>query len=182
MSTRKDILPISSDDRQFFEKLYEEYKNYMFYSARKYVNSQSECEDIVQDAVERLLRNISTIRKIPDCGLRKYIILTIKAVYLDAEKRRSGAVLLNLDDTTIEALAKAEIITPQDWYDMSSAFDIETLKKELPMRDWLVLEGKYILGYSHSELGQLIGVSPDSIRMIICRAKRKARQILLFKC
>ena len=92
MATRKEISPISIDDRQFFEKFYEEYKNFMFYSARQYVNSQAECEDIVQDTVERLLRNIATIREIPGCGLRKYIVLTVKASYLDSEKRRHGDI------------------------------------------------------------------------------------------
>lgn len=178
MATRREISPISPDDRLFFEEFYEEYKNFMFYSARQYVNSQSACEDVVQDSVERLLRNISTIREIPSCGLKKYIVLTIRASYLDSEKKKHGDVPIYLDDTTIEALVKEELIAPKDWYDLSSAFDVERLKRELPMRDWLVLEGKYIMGYSQSELGKMIGVSPDSIRMIICRAKRKARQIL----
>lgn len=178
MATRKEISPISLDDRQFFEKFYEEYKNFMFYSARQYVNSQAECEDIVQDTVERLLRNIATIREIPGCGLRKYIVLTVKASYLDSEKRRHGDIPIYLDDAVIEALVKEEIIAPKDWYDFSSVFDVERLKRELPKRDWLVLEGKYIMGYSQTELGKMIGVSPNSIRMIICRARRKARQIL----
>lgn len=178
MATRKEISPISIDDRQFFEKFYEEYKNFMFYSARQYVNSQAECEDIVQDTVERLLRNIATIREIPGCGLRKYIVLTVKASYLDSEKRRHGDIPIYLDDAVIEDLVKGEIIAPKDWYDLSSVFDVERLKRELSKRDWFVLEGKYIMGYSQTELGKMIGVSPNSIRMIICRARRRARQIL----
>lgn len=177
MGLRKEILPISLDDKRFFEELYEEYKNFMFYSARKYVSNQSECEDIVQDTLERLLRNISTIRELSGCGLRKYIVLTIRASYLDGEKRRQD-IPIYLDDATIEVLVKEEMIVPKDWYDFTSVFDVERLKRELPKRDWFVLEGKYIMGYSQTELGKMIGVSPNSIRMIICRARRKARQIL----
>lgn len=178
MGTYKEIMPISVEDRQFFESLYEEYKNFMFYSARKYVNSQSECEDIVQDAVERLLHNITTVREIPSCGLRKYIVLTIKTAYLDGEKRKHGDIPVCLDDETIERFVKEEIIAANDWHELFAVIDVERLKRELPMRDWLILEGKYIMGYSQTELGKLIGVSPDSIRMIMCRARRKARQIL----
>lgn len=178
MGTRKEILPISLKDKKFFEEFYEEYKNFMFYSARKYVSNQSECEDIVQDALERLLRNISTIREISGFRLRKYIVLTVRSAYLDGEKRKCGVLPVYLDDITIEALVKEDFIVPKDWYDFSAYLDVERLKRELPTRDWIVLEGKYIMGYSQRELGQLIGVSPDSIRMIICRAKRKARQIL----
>lgn len=178
MGTYKEILPISFEDRQFFEALYDEYKNFMFYSARKYVNSQSECEDIVQDTVERLLRNIVTIREIPNSGLRKYILLTIKAAFLDGEKRKHGDIPVYLDDKTIEVLGEKDLIVTRDWYDFTAIIDVERLKKELPKRDWIVLEGKYIMGYSQDELARIVGVSTDSVRMIICRAKRKAREIL----
>lgn len=181
MGTYKEIMPISFDDRVFFETIYEEYKNLMFYTARKYINSQSECEDIVQDAVERLLHNIDTIRKIPSSGLRKYIVLTIKTAYLDAERRKHGDIPVYLDDNTIEILTKKNLIPTKTWYDFAAILDIEILKKELPMRDWTVLEGKYIMGYSQDELAQIIGVSTDSVRMIICRAKRKAREILHYQ-
>lgn len=177
MGGRKEIRPLSLEDKVFFEKMYEENKNFMFYSARKYVSNQTECEDIVQDTVERLLRNITVIRKISGCKLRKYIVLTVRAAYLDGEKRKHGDFPVYLDDAVIEAWIKENRITSNEWNDCSF-LDIERLKKELPLRDWVVLEGKYIMGYSQSELGQLIGISPDSVRMIICRAKRKARFIL----
>ena len=57
--------------------------------------------------------------------------------------------------------------------------EVYQLKQTLSERDWLVLEGKYILGYSQDELSELIGVSSDSIRMILHRARKNARDILL---
>lgn len=181
MGTRKEILPISLEDRQFFEEMYEEYKNFMFYSARKYVYSQSECEDIVQDAVERLLRNITTIRALPSSGLRKYLVLTIRTTFLDSMKREHGNLSMFLDESTIDVFVTDEVNLSINSDGYSSISDVERLKRELPKRDWFVLEGKYIMGYSQSELAQMIGVSPDSIRMIICRAKKKARTILFSK-
>ena len=179
MGTYKEMLPISFEDRLFFEALYDEYKNFMFYTARKYVDSQFECEDIVQDTVERLLRNIVTIRQIPTSGLRKYIVLTIKAVYLDGKKKKHGDIPIHFDDKTIEILIEKGMLTTSDWYDFMAVLDVERLKNELPRRDWIILEGKYVIGYSQDELAQLIGVSTDSVRMIVCRAKRRAREILI---
>ena len=88
MGSVKEISPISTNDKEFFERFYNEYKNFMFYSARKYVNTQSECEDIVQDTVERLLHNVKTIKEIDSYRIRKYIALTVRAAYLDAEKKK----------------------------------------------------------------------------------------------
>lgn len=178
MRKRKEIAPLSSSDKVYFDKFYDDYKKFIFYTARKYTNVQSECEDIVQDTVERLLYNVSTLSKISGSRLHKYIALTVRAAFLDNEKRKHSDSPFHLDDTVIETLVKADIISPDDIPDLSAQLEVERLKRELPYRDWVVLEGKYILGYTQEELGDLIGVAPDSIRMIICRAKGNARSIL----
>ena len=178
MGPVKEIAPISGNDKEFFEKFYNEYKNFMFYSARKYVNTQSECEDIVQDTVERLLHNVKTIKEIDVYRIRKYIALTVRAAYLDAEKKKHRTCPFSFDDAVLEAIIKADLIYIDNYADLYFRLDVEKLKHELPARDWIVLEGKYIMGYSQEELGQMLGVAPDSIRMIICRAKQKARAIL----
>lgn len=178
MGSIKEISPISANDKEFFERFYNEYKNFMFYAARKYVNTQSECEDIVQDTVERLLHNVKTIKEIDSYRIRKYIALTVRAAYLDAEKKKHGSRPFSLDDTVLEAMIKADLIYTDNYSDLYSRLDVEKIRRELPPRDWIVLEGKYIMGYSQEELGQMLGVAPDSIRMIICRAKQKARSIL----
>lgn len=56
---------------------------------------------------------------------------------------------------------------------------ISRLKEGLSARDWFVLEGKYILGDTDAELAKQLDVAPDSIRMILTRAKSNARAILL---
>ena len=61
---------------------------------------------------------------------------------------------------------------------ISAYMEIERLKKELPDRDWILLEGKYVLGLSQEELSGLAGVSVDSVRMLLHRARVKAREIL----
>ncbi len=181
MGTRKELFEISTDDRQFFDKIYEEHRSFMYSLARKYVDRQSDSEDIVQDAVERLLRNIKTLRNMPSYRLRKYIVLTIRTAYIDSERKKRRNNMICLDDISVEKIIKEANISTKISDDYSCYADLEKLKKELPERDWLLLEGKFIHGYSQSELEKIAGVSPDSIRMIICRAKRKARKILSSK-
>lgn len=78
MGKRKGFHPISAEDKEFFERLYEEEKNFMFYIAGKYTQSNSDREDIVQESVLRLLNNISTLKRLDCFKVRKYIVLTIK--------------------------------------------------------------------------------------------------------
>lgn len=178
MRKPKKMSPISPGDQAFFNEFYSKYSKFMFYTARKYTTSKVECEDIVQETVVRLIGNIATLRDLSDYRCVKYIALTVKSAFLDIEKRKGQDFSVPMDDEMLEALMKADILSPKDMPDLTAKTSIAQLKKELSPRDWLVLEGKYILGYSQEELGQMIGVSPDSIRMILSRAKKKARMIL----
>ena len=78
----------------------------------------------------------------------------------------------------IDVYLEADIVLRQTGPDDSVSLLVEQLKSQLSQREWFVLEGRYILGYSQEELGKLLGVNPNSVRMIICRARNKARDIL----
>lgn len=178
MRKQKEIVPISPGDKAFFLQFYEEYKRFLYYTAGKYVSSQADCEDLVQDAIVRLLKNIPSLRELNGCKTAKYIVLTVRTAFLDSEKRRHGSNAIYMSDELLETLIKAELLVAEGIPDLSAKMEVEILKNSLQPRDWLVLEGKYILGYSQEELGRLVGVSPDSVRMILWRAKEKARKIL----
>ena len=178
MGKRKEIIPISRDDRIFFERFYQEHKRFMYYTAKKYARTNMECEDIVQEAMIRLLKNISALREIDGCKIQKYIVLTIKASFIDMERKRNREEPVNLDDEALEALFKADLINPDEIPDVGAKLEVEKIKSEMGFREWMLLEGKYILGYTHEELGELIGVAPNSVRMILWRAKEKVRYIL----
>lgn len=178
MRKPKDIKPISDSDKDFFLKFYEEHKRFLYYIARQYAPAQADCEDLVQEATLRLLNNVSSLRKINGCKTTKYIVLTIRTAFLDCEKHKHGCKALPLDDEMLETLLKAETVIADSFPEIAARLEVERLKKSLSPRDWLVLEGKYILGYSQDELGALLGVSPDSVRMILCRARKNAQKIL----
>lgn len=178
MRKRKSVTPLSLMDKEFFDKFYEIHKRFMFYTARKYVFTQPECEDLVQDAVIRLMNNVTILKGLTENKARTYIALTIKSAFLDIEKAKHGDNPVPLTDETLEALADLGQFEQLDEADSSANMDVAILKKELSPRDWFVLEGKYILGYSQDEIGNIIGTSPDSVRMIICRVREKARRIL----
>lgn len=48
----------------------------------------------------------------------------------------------------------------------------------LPEDDRVLLEGKYILGYSDQELAEEIGCQANSIRVKLTRARRRALAII----
>lgn len=124
----------------------------------------------------RLMNNISTLKTLSANQTAKYIAVTVKSAYLDMEKRRYAANEIPTGDDLLTQLLDRDSL---DRDDGSVSTAILSLKHSLSKRDWLVLEGKYILGYDREELSRLIGVRPDSVRMILSRARSKAKSILL---
>lgn len=174
MPANRRTTPLSAEDKSFFQEFYEKYKGFLFYIAKQYAPVPSDCEDIVQDSVLRLIGNIGRLKELNSGTTAKYIALTVRSAYLDAEKRKSKQEIPT-ENSVLEGLLEQD---PLPSGQPADALLFE-LKQSLSEKDWLVLEGKYILGYSQEELGQLIGVAPNSIRMILHRARTKARDMLL---
>ncbi len=56
----------SDEDKSKFEVIYENYRNLMFFVAKKILYSDSDAEDAVQDAFIRIINNLDKIED-PKC-------------------------------------------------------------------------------------------------------------------
>lgn len=65
------------DSRQFFANLHNEFKPVMYKTALRYVKNPTSAEDLVHDALVKLIEKEKTIRKLSRCSLASYIVCTI---------------------------------------------------------------------------------------------------------
>ena len=178
MTGRKTENMEETEDKLFFEKFYEQYNLFLYYIARQKCNNEDDVNEVVQEALLRLLKNISVLKEINAAKTQKYIALTVRAVFLDLEKKKHADMAIPLDEAIMEALHCDGMQIEREMEGIDRKGQLQRLKDGLSDRDWFVLEGKYIVGYSDAELAQQMGVAPNSIRMILSRAKKKARAIL----
>lgn len=177
MASQSEKIPMTPDDKQFFQQFYEEYKGFLFFIANKYAQIPADCEDIVQDSVLRLMCNIASLRELNRNQAAKYIALTVRSAWLDLQKRRHGGQEISMDHSILERLCEQDPLLQQHPSDLR--MELIHLKQSLSPKDWMVLEGKYILGYDQEELSKLLGISADSVRMTLSRARSRARSLLL---
>ena len=178
MSRNQASTPLSAAETEFFHSFYETYQGFIFYMANRYTESPADCEDVVQDSVIRLLSNVKVLMELNHPKTVKYIALTVKSTFLDHQRKMQVSKEADLDEEKLASLLEQTSLHAGAEHEQTK-LEVYQLKQALSERDWLVLEGKYILGYSQDELSELIGVSSDSIRMILHRAKKNARGILL---
>ena len=70
-------------NRDIIACIYEQYKNYMYSLACKYASEHQDCDDIVQDAVMRLIHNSDTLGRMDEGQVVAYINLTVRSAALD---------------------------------------------------------------------------------------------------
>ncbi len=160
--------PLDKFDREFMLWLYQRYTSYLFFAAGKFADGQSDREDLVHDALLRLMKNIPVLRKLEEKALAGYLYLTVRSVWLDRPTREQA-----LTEDILEHLAGRD---PEEGY--LAKWDTAVLKQILPERDWFLLHCKYIIGCTDAEISGILGCAPASVRTMLTRARRRAKAIL----
>lgn len=170
---------LNAEDQAFFDIFYRDYIGLLLYFANQITESPANRDDLVQDVLERLIKQVPSLRNIIDepGKLIYYIKSTTQSAFIDRYRssRNDNCDFYppELLDAIIEDRLAAQRMPIHDSY-----WDVQLLKQNLPEKEWRLLEGKYIIGYSNAELGELYGYSEDSVRMALHRVKKKARAIL----
>lgn len=160
-------------DRKFMDQVYQEFERTMFHIACKYTSCRMDQEDIVQDGVLKLIKNISTIRPMGRCILASYIVFTIRSISIDflRGQKAKGSKVSSMEDEPFFELESPSL--PLD-DQLISAERLTELWGYLSEEDRVLFEGKYLLGRTDEELAMLLNCQPDSVRMKLTRARRKA--------
>lgn len=168
------------DDKEYMLWIYEEFQNLMFYTAKKYINDQMTCEDIVQECIVKLIQKIDVIRGKERCILAGYIVSIIRNVsinYLKSEGVRQKHSV-GFDEETLDQLPSSELSIEEMLLAKEKSSLISIAMEQLSVTERLLLEGKYILEYSDDELAKQLNCKSGSIRMKLTRARRHALSIL----
>ena len=176
----KNDTNISPSEYEFFYEFYEKYKKLIYHLVVQYGSNSSDIDDLVQDVILRLMKYIPNLMKISDTPSRvaNYIALTVKSVQVDRFRAKQSENCVVLPVEILEAIYE-DTSSRSTSRDLTAAqWDVALLRKKLPKRDWDILFGKYIMGYSDKELAVQRGCSHDSIRMALTRARRNARKLL----
>jgi RNA polymerase sigma-70 factor (ECF subfamily) len=171
------ITAIQNDsDRNTVERLYCENYRWMLYVAKEILEDQDKAEDAVSQVFLKIIDKLQKF-KLEDCNKTRGLIgILLKDICYDmlrAEKRRD---FISLDEEDF----------PEDFEDFSqdhllSEENCRALRDALPHlseKENNVLKLKYIYGYSDKEIGQLLAISPENVRVRIHRAKAALLRVL----
>ena len=174
------------DDSAYMVALYQKYKSLLFQKAQTYTKDPYAQEDIVQESLLRLMKNIPKLQTVETAALVAYLTLTVRSTalnYFQDERRDSlNAVPLPDDydlqecvrlDAPVQLSLEEQVLKGQRDEDLRNAIG------RLSERDQLLLTGKYFLELDNRELADILGVKLSGMRVLLFRARNRALKELV---
>lgn len=164
------------DGADFMKDLYQKYSRLMYATVLRSIPNRQDCEDIVQDAVESLCKKVHTLMALPSPALTVYIVHTVKSKVSNFNRHQSVV------DRHVTPMAGADLElespdpTPEELAEQTDA--LYRVWHRLPERDRDLLYRKYVLRQDNDELAELLCCKPDSVRMRLTRARKKAAALM----
>ena len=142
------------DDRSFMENLYRSYYRLMYHEIFTVTSDPWLAEDILQNVVISLIRNLSTIKKLSTARLVNYIkTASINTSYNYLRKNRKLAVSTFTDLNYIAEILDSEEKGPELLYlQKEDAQKFMVVFHELDAKDQYLLTSRFVEGKSYSSM------------------------------
>lgn len=154
------------DEQDRFEQFYYLYRDVMFLAADRLLHNVDDAEDAVHQAFISLIGIFGRITDIAAAETRALAVMIAQRRAVDIIRERDR--LTELDE---DALPATDLCMPGD---SPLAAAISRLSPRY--REALFL--RYVFGYSTREFAPLLGVSSDSARKLLWRAKQRLKELL----
>lgn len=169
-------------EEKFLADLYRDYHDLMQSFAMDIVQDKNIAEDMVQEAFIRLMPHVKKLRKMKKAVCIAYLRSTVRRTSLNyaagkEPRRLRDALLQEEDPVKMEEIADRDADTEREVLKKITAEEMKDCIRQLPPVYQDILNFKYLLELSDAEIGGCLGISKDSVRQYLTRARRKALEI-----
>ena len=171
------LLLETDEEREFFTAIYEKYRTEMFYTAYRILHNPPDAEDMVHETFLSLINHLEKLMNSEPHKLWYYINTAVKRKSYNLINRRHIVEQVELDETWMqeeEAIVKGPDQLMEDFELQEAVTGVLRLLKE-PYQEVLALQYYYQL--TTQEIAEELGTTPDNVRHISMRAKKKLQSL-----
>ena len=170
----KNIIEIVKQKNRVGQKvLYERYVNTFFRLSFRYVKKQNDAEDCVMEAFMKIFEGLQQFDYQSDIQTEAWMKRIVVNQSLKCLRKRNALLITDFQESTFTDIADENYIEED-----LSAKQILELILQLPDGYRTVFNLYIIEGYSHSEIGELLGISENTSKSQLFKAKRALKQLL----
>ena len=144
-------------------KVYEEYKNLMYFVIASYVSLPEDCEDVLSESFIKAINHRNDIKD--PKKIKSFLVTIARNTALDFLKKEKPVV----NSEIIE-----EMYGEEDQYNVM----LNLLEPLLTNKETIVTYYRAVFSYSWEEIAELTGIPESSARAIYAKAKEKLRKEL----
>lgn len=124
-------------------------------------------EDLAQETFLRALSHQEDLLDLSTAQRRSWLFQTAKRLAIDRVRKLAR-----------ETCMEPDILETADYEEDLSAIAVRQLLLRLPDMERVIFELRYFQGYNASELGEMMGVNPSTIRARLASARKHLQQQL----
>lgn len=160
----------TEEEKRKFERLYDNYKQTMYYAAYQILQDVHMSEDAVHQAFLRVIDHLDKIDE-KDCHkTRGVLVIITKNIAIDIYRKNKRERTRSFDELEFAIADTAEQLDDTD--------EISRAIAKLPLNYLTVLTLKFSHGYTDAEIAQMLNISEANVRQRCFRAKKKLAEIL----
>lgn len=169
------ILAIENEaDRSFMEQIYFHYRKLMYSQALKIVHNMWDSEEIVQSAVVSLVEQVDLLKTLSRDKQTNYIITVIKneAYTFLRKQHRNRSISLDDDELNLYNYLESPTQVDEALIREATSAEFHSAWQRIKSKNRDILTWRYYLGYTHEQIAEELKIKPDSVRMVLTRARQ----------
>lgn len=168
----------NESDRVLLTDLYTQHQRLFLYKANMYTRNSSHAEDVLQDAMIRVIRKVDTLRGLTEAQMVAYVDRAIYSCAMTFLQKEAKTPQADEWEDALEGIqSETDVMDHLNRKELSIQLGI--VLEQLAPRERNVLIYKYIFEYKDSEIARILSVKPESVRMILTRARRSLKQFMM---
>ncbi|MBE6947501.1 MAG: sigma-70 family RNA polymerase sigma factor [Ruminococcaceae bacterium] len=159
-------------DRDLMTEFYLTQNTRMYAEAWKYLSTPEDVEDIVYEALTRIIEKIETFRSLLPPQRLQYAVTTVRNLSYIYTTRKNLHPTVPFEEICFELTTDSED-SPEALVEKRVFFKhLRDVWQEIKTEERMLLEQKYILRWTDEEIAEKLCIKSQSVRMRMTRAKR----------
>jgi len=170
-----------TDDRDFMMDLYKRHYGLVRSAILKVIRDTDHLEDLINDTFLKLIGRISVLRTLNCCKMAAYVVYTSRSISINFIRRRAVQnkhIYFGLDEDLAEGMANPEEMVENKVVYFEEREELWRAVLRLPEKQKNLLYFKYVLEMHDTEISETLGITPDSVRQYLTRARRAAKKLI----
>lgn len=167
----------SEEEQEKLTILYNTYLDIMLYTARKYVGRYQAEEDVVHNAILKIIANLEKVDLSQAVQTKSFICIITRNCAIDWLRKRNREEAASLDE--IPSVLESNERPPVDYVMTEDGYQklIECIHA-LGDTYREVCDLKFVSGYKEREIAEILGLSEKNVSVRIFRGRRKLIEML----